>query len=91
MSETTRLVADLPDLKVEILHRQDPAAGLEHLYLHLAVPSAMLASPFAAWAALGQMAAHSWLTLAQAASPLPWAGNWPGLPAPRHSRESDAG
>jgi len=85
--ETTRLVADLPDIKVEILHRQDPEAGLEHLYLHLAVPPALLTSPFAAWTALAQAATQSWLSLAQAS--LPWASAWPGLPSSRTSRSND--
>ncbi|MEO0036518.1 MAG: hypothetical protein RLZZ501_2541 [Pseudomonadota bacterium] len=81
MSQPTRLVADLPDLKLEILHRPDPEAGLDHLYLHLALPPALLASPFAAWAALGQAAAQSWLGLAQAAT-RPWASAWASLLPP---------
>ena len=86
MTQPTRLVADLPDLKLEILHRPDPEAGLDHLYLHLALPPALLASPFAAWAALGQATAQAtaqaWLGLAQAAAQ-PWAAAWGALPSPR--------
>jgi len=85
MPDETRLVGTLPNLSLEILHRQDPEAGAEHLFLHLtATPSLpeALASPFALMAVMTQAMLAPWAAAAQAMPRgwlFPWAA-WPTLP-----------
>lgn len=40
MKDETRIVGNLPNLRMEIVHRQDPDGGAEHMIIHLsATPS----------------------------------------------------
>jgi hypothetical protein len=81
MTDETRIVGALPNLRVEIVHRQDPGNGADHLYLHFATlpgaPSAF-ASPLAAWTAMGEAMMAQWFDLTAAF--LPWALPWAAMP-----------
>ena len=62
--DTTRATADLPGLKIEIIHRKSPGADAEQITISLqAVPSFEAfgrflesANPFAFWAPVAQVA-----------------------------------
>jgi hypothetical protein len=76
-SDTTRTLAHLPGLDIEIVHRRSPQAGAEQISIHLqAVPSfeafgrfLETANPFAFWARTAQMAWLPWLGAARAFMP----------------------
>jgi hypothetical protein len=82
MPEDTRLVSTLPNLTMEILHRQDPEGGAEHLFLHLtATPSfpAVLDSPLALWSAMTQAMLAPWTAAAAggvSSGMGPWLAPW---------------
>ena len=73
MTQDTRLVGTLPNLRLEMVHRQDPDDGAEHLFLHLALP-APPALPVDAAALLG-LWTQAWLA--------PWAAATRMMLAPR--------
>jgi len=76
-SDTTRAVASLPGLEIEVVHRLLPDAQAEQISIHLqAVPSFEAfgnflgaANPFAFWAQAAQMAWLPWLGAAKALLP----------------------
>lgn len=71
---TTRATANLPGLKVEIVHRRSPAADAEQISINLqAVPSfeafgrfLQTANPFALWGQATQMVWIPWLEVVSA-------------------------
>lgn len=73
-NDTTRAVASLPGLEIEVVHRRSPDAQAEQISIHLqAVPSFEAfgnflgtANPFAFWAQAAQMAWLPWLGAARA-------------------------
>jgi len=77
--DTTRAMARLPGLEIEIVHRRSPDADVEQISISLqAVPSfeafgrfLQTANPFAFWAQAAQMAWFPWLGAASALM-LPW-------------------
>lgn len=94
----TRAIARLPGLDIEIIHRQSPAGGSEHISIHLqAVPSFAAfgrlfedANPFAFWVQAGRLA---WLPLLEAArvAMLPFSGALPKAGSDAYlSRQSPA-
>lgn len=82
-SDTTRAVASLPGLEIEVVHRRSPDAQAEQILIRLqAVPSFEAvgrflgaANPFAFWAQAAQMAWLPWIaatrTLTQSRSIAP--------------------
>jgi len=69
VTDETRIVGDLPNLRMEIVHRQDPDGAAEHVTIHLsATPSfqaaeallldslspAMWGNPLALWTTMTQ-------------------------------------
>ena len=78
---TTRAIARLPRLEIEILHRRLPDGDAEQISVSLqAMPSfeafghfVETANPFAFWAQATQMAWTSWLEAARTLM-LPWSG-----------------
>ena len=76
-SDTTRAVASLPGLEIEVVHRRLPDAQAEQISIHLqAVPSFAAVgrflgatNPFAFWAHAAQMAWLPWLGAANALLP----------------------
>ncbi|CUW40939.1 conserved protein of unknown function [Magnetospirillum sp. XM-1] len=69
VKDETRIVGNLPNLRMEIVHRQDPDGAAEHVSIHLsATPSfqaaetllspAMWGNPLALWTCMTQ----AWLT-----------------------------
>jgi len=76
-SDTTRAVASLPGLEIEVVHRRLPDVEAEQISIHLqAVPSFEAvgrflgaANPFAFWAQAAQMAWLPWLGAASAFLP----------------------
>ncbi|OAN52855.1 hypothetical protein A6A04_15245 [Paramagnetospirillum marisnigri] len=84
MSEETRIVGDLPNLRVEILHRQDRDGMAEHVILHLtATPSFQAAeslllgglspaawtNPWTLWTTMAQAMLAPWSNAMTAANP----------------------
>jgi hypothetical protein len=73
-NDTTRTTANLPGLKVEIVHRRSPAADAEQISINLqAVPSfeafgrfLQATSPFALWGQATQMVWIPWFGLVTA-------------------------
>jgi hypothetical protein len=78
-NDTTRATANLPGLKIEIVHRRPPGADVEALSINLqATPSFEAfsrcfeaANPFAFWAQVFQMAWLPWLEATRAVA-RPW-------------------
>jgi hypothetical protein len=92
-SDTTRAVASLPGMEIEVVHRLLPDAQAEQISIHLqAVPSFEAfgnflgaANPFAFWAQAAQMAWLPWLGMAQALLPSQHIAS----PAPRSEAKSE--
>ena len=78
---TTRAIARLPRLEIEILHRRLPDGDAEQILVSLqAMPSfetfgrfVEMANPFAFWAQASQAAWTAWLEAARTVM-LPWSG-----------------
>lgn len=57
MKDETRIVGNLPNLRMEIVHRQDPDGAAEHVSIHLsATPSFQAAEALL----LGGMSPQAW-------------------------------
>lgn len=82
VKDETHIVGDLPNLRMEIVHRQDPDGGAEHMSIHLsATPSFQVAeqlllgglspaawsNPLALWASMAQ----TWMA--------PWMAPWTAM------------
>jgi hypothetical protein len=79
--DETRLIGNLPNVRVEVTHRQDPDGAAEHMTIHMtatpsfeaALPLAMqlptlfdFTHPLTAWSAAAQAMMAPWQAMAQA-------------------------
>ncbi|KIL98435.1 hypothetical protein CCC_03718 [Paramagnetospirillum magnetotacticum MS-1] len=72
VKDETRIVGNLPNLRMEIVHRQDPDGGAEHMSIHLsATPSFQAAEALLSGAWSNPWTLWSSMTQAMLA---PWAG-----------------
>ncbi|WP_043744695.1 hypothetical protein [Paramagnetospirillum magneticum] len=90
VKDETRIVGNLPNLRLEIVHRQDDGGGAEHMTIHLsATPSFQAAEALL----LGGLSPQAWTnpwalwTSMTQAMLAPWLGAaWPRILPPGDSR-----
>jgi hypothetical protein len=91
VKDETRIVGNLPNLRMEIVHRHDPDGAAEHMTIHLsATPSFQAAeslllgglspqawsNPLALWSDMAQAWLAPWTRMLDGANP--WLGMLPG-------------
>jgi hypothetical protein len=85
VKDETRIVGNLPNLRMEIVHRQDPDGAVEHMTIHLSAtpsfqaaqslllsglsPAALSANPFALWTDMAQAWLAPWTRMLGGGNP----------------------
>ncbi|EME69660.1 hypothetical protein H261_12121 [Paramagnetospirillum caucaseum] len=94
VKDETRIVGDLPNLRMEIVHRHDAGGAAEHMIIHLSatpsfqaaetlllggLPPAAWSNPFALWSTMAQAWLAPWTQAFGGGNP------WLGAPSRRDS------